>query len=883
VQRISTGINNILSSFAIVKSNSKIKPFWGYLSSILTAKPLFLLWIQRLSILIFMFSAVEGMAQGESIKLDSAVVAVDTLQQAEGGLENVVDYEAFDSIELDLANKMAFLYGDAHVIYGDIDLKADYIRIDFEAKRLFATSVLDSLGNPGVPVHFKNGDNEFDSDTVEYDFGSKRARVSSVRMDYDGSYIHLDQVFRDSDGSIIGNTGKFTTCNLDHPHFYFRARKLKVIPNDKVVFGPANLVLEDVPTPLFLPFGIFPVKKDRKSGLIFPSPEMGGFRGFGLTNLGWHFHISDKLNLTLSADAYFGGSYKLSAASQYAQRYKYNGNLSFSYGYSIISGSKEENNLVASNDYAFNWQHYENAKNHPGRTFSANIQLNGGNYNQNFPQNSNRFGNSQFTSSISYSKVLWKNWFTLSANAQASQNTSTQTLTATAPSVALTMQRKFPFKSKNSSKKRLLDNLGVSYTGNFSNNIIRSDSGIFDLETWREPWQNSNKTIAHFVPVSMSFSFLNNYFNLSPFINIRQNWFFQEYQIGYDFTNFKVDTLNYTQGIFGIQNDFNFGADLRTNVFGTYQFKKGNLKAIRHILTPSVGFSYTPDFTKPSYGYARTYSDTFGQVSYNRFTGQRMYSGEQGNINMSLANVISGKRVVSDSAKDDDGKFNIIDRLTLSSSYNLLADSYNWSNIATSLNTTLFKRINLNASASFSPYTLNAEGRREREFFISTGKGIAQIQSANIGLSANLNPRVAEKRRKELRRVDAENRFMYDMLRNQFLDFSIPWSLSLNGNANYNPFAIAGTNKWNVVPSFNGDVSISPLWKATFSSGYDLINKSISETTRIGLARNLHCWILKFDWNPVGNRKSFVFTLQPNASMLQDLKLSKRNYWWNLF
>lgn len=875
-------MNNILSNFAIVKFNSKIKPFLGYPFRIQTSKQLFLLWIQRFSVFLLLFMGVQSSTMAQSINIDSAAVRVDTLPQAKGGLEDIVDYQSFDSIEMDLANKMIYLYNKAHIIYGDIDLKADYIAIDLNQKKMFATNVTDSLGNKGEPVHFTNGDNSFDSDSVEYDIASKRARVTSVRLEDQGAYIHLDKVFRDSDGSILGNTGKFTTCNLDHPHFYFRANKLKVIPNDKVVFGPANLVLEDVPTPLYLPFGIFPVKKDRKSGLIFPAPEMGGFRGFGVTNLGWHFHISEHVNLTLSSDVYFGGSFKVGAASQYAQRYKYNGSLSFSYGYSIISGSKEENNLNASRDYALSWQHYEDAKNHPGRTFSANIRLNGGKYNQNFTQNTNRFGNNQFNSSVSYNKVLIKNRLTLNATASASQNTSTQTLNTTAPAIALTMQRWIPFKSKGD-KKRFYENLGISYTGNFTNSIQRSDSGIFDLETWREPWQNANRTITHVVPVSMSFSFLKNYFNFSPFLNYRQNWYFQEYQIGYDLTNYKVDTLDFTNGTFGIQNDFNFGGNLRTNIFGTYNFKRGKLKAMRHIMTPSIGFSYTPDFTKPALGYARTYNDTFGLVTYNKFTGQRMYSGEQGNINMSLANVFSGKKLLPDSS-DEDPKFNIIDQLSLNTSYNLLADSFRWSNINTSLNTRIFNdRVNLNASASFSPYVLDFVGTRQNELFVKSGKGLAQIQSANIGLSANLNSEGAEKRKRELQNVNAQNRFMYDMLRNQFLDFTIPWSLNVNGNASYNPFAIEGLNKWSIIPSFNGDVSISPLWKVTFNSGYDLINKSISETTRIGLARNLHCWVMEFDWNPVGERRSFTFTLRPNASMLQDLKLSKRNYWWNLF
>lgn len=882
---ISNGINKYLSSFAIAKYFSKIKPFLKYSASKTTHNAPYLLWIQgfALIVLVFFFSSTSLSAQSK--KIDSTFLSVDTLIQGKGGIEELVDYSAVDSIILDLESKVAHLYGGAIVKYTDIELQADYIRIDFASKQLFSKGIPDSLGIVSKVPHFKQGDNEFDTDSLSYNFGTKRARLTGLRLQQDESYIICNNVFRNEDGSIITDIGKFTTCNLDHPHFYFKARQLKVIPKDKVVFGPANLVVEDVPTPLFVPFGIFPVQKDRKSGLLFPAPQMGGFRGFGVTDLGWHFHISDYVNLSVVTDLFFGGSYKVGVASEYANRYKYNGRVNLTYGYSIISGSKEENNLQASNDYSVAWRHNEDPKNHPGRTFSANVNLNGGNYNQNFVQNTERFGNSQFNSSINYSKVLIKNLLSLNATASASQNTQTKSLNTTAPSVALTMQRINPFKRKNKTKKSWLDifdNFGLSYTGNFTNNITRSDSGLFDLNTWEEPWRNSQKSVSHVIPVTMSFSFLKNYFNFTPSFNYRQDWYFQEYRLDYNTVENKVDTVLTIRNTFGVDQSYNFGGALRTNIFGTYNFKKGRIKAIRHAITPLVGFTYTPDFSLPKYSSNATYRDTAKENVYNIYSTQIVQTRKSGQLNFSLANVINGKRLSKDSVPKPE-RFSIIDQFSLNSGYDILADSLNWSPLTASLNTTLFKRLNFNASASFSPYTLDAFGARKNEFFIKNGRGIVQIQSANIGLSANLNPKATEKRNKELQEVAWENRYVFDLLRRQLLDFSLPWSLTVNANARFDPFAQEGQKKWNVIPAFSGDASISPLWKVTFNSGYDLVNQKIAETTQIGLARSLHCWVLSFDWTPVGERKTFTFILRPQAAMLQDLKLSKRNYWWNLF
>jgi len=820
----------------------------------------------------------------QSIKVDSPSVAVDTilmdtLIQGKGGLEDLVDYEARDSIILDLENKMAHLYGDAHVLYTDIDLKADYIRINFETKELFATSTKDSNNIPvGIP-HFKQAENEFDIDSLTYNFGTKRARLSGLRLVEGESYIICNTVFRNSDGSIITDVGKYTTCNLEHPHFYFKARKLKVIPNDKIAFGPANLVVEDVPTPLFLPFGLFPVKKNKESGVILPAPEMGGFRGFGLTGLGYHFQLSDYYNLTLTGDLYFGGSYRLRTFSRYAKRYKYNGQVDLSYGYSIISGSKEEFNLQASKDYSINWVHSENAKNHPGRTFSANVQYNGRNFNKNFTQNTDNFGNNQFTSTLNYSKVLIKNRLNLNLNARASQNTTAKSLDVVAPSANLTMQRLMPFKSKKEGVKRFYDKLGLSYTGSFINPILRNDSDIFNLETWKKPWSEANRTVRHTVPIDMPFNFYNNYFSLTPSFTYNEEWFFKLYNYDYNVTEKKYDTTVSTINGIGRMYDYSTALNLRTSIFGTYNFKSKNLKAMRHVITPEVGFTYKPDFSKELYGFAKRVTDTLDTYVYNKFNGAEFSSGRIGTLSFNIGNNITGKKVMDDSVKTVN-KFSIIDQLSVSSGYNLLADSQNWSDIRLSMATTLYKTIRFTSNATFSPYYMTKEGFRTNYLNIKNGGGLGQLTGFNASVSAQLNPAVGKQRERDLKDITDENRYMYDVLRRQLLDFTMPWTLAINGSANHNPFIQTGS-KWSFVPSFNGDVSLSPMWKVTFNSGYDVLNKKLSETTAIGIARSLHCWTLKFDWNPVGTRKNFTFVFQPTSTMIEDLKVTKRNYWWN--
>jgi hypothetical protein len=820
----------------------------------------------------------------QSINLDTTKITVDTLISAKGGLETEVKYDADDSIVLDLGAKMARLYGNATVKYEDIDLAADYIEINFETKQLFARGVPDSTGKVNKVPHFEQGENKFDSDSLYYNFDTKRARLTGLKLEQEGTFITCNQVFRQEDGSIITDTGKITTCNLDHPHFYFKARKMKIIPNDKVVFGRANLVVEDVQTPLILPLGLFPVKKDRKSGFIFPEPQAGGIRGFGVTNMGWHFHINDYFNLTLNTDVFFGGSYRVGIASMYKKRYKYSGLVNLAYGYSIIGGSKEENNLEASIDYSIRWQHSEDPKNHPGRIFSANIEYFGGKFNQNFTQNQS-FGNNQFTSSMNYSKTFgfWNKKLSLNASARASQNTANNSLTATAPSVALTLQRITPFKRKNSTKKHIYDNFGFNVTSNFNNNISRNDSNILDLATWREPWQNAQKSVTHSVPFSMPFSFWKNYFSLNPTFNYTENWYFQEYDLGFNMLDSTLDTLNFTRNIFGRQFSYNFGTSINTRIFGTYNFLKGKVKAIRHVMTPSVGFRYTPDFSLSRFGFADSYRDTAREIVYNRYTGQELVSRPQGVIDFSLQNVFNGKKRLFDSTKNTD-KFNIIDNLTISSGYDILADSQNWRDISTSMGTRVFNElISINASARFSPYTMDANGFKSNELFFRNNRGIAQITSANFSMSANLNPQINKKRREQRKDLVGNDRLMQSILERQLIDFTIPWSLSINANANFNPFVGEFGDKWSFIPSFNGDISLTPFWKITYRTGYDVLNQRLAETTEIGIARSLHCWSIQFDWNPVGSRRQFSFTLRPKASILQELKLNKRNYWWNLF
>lgn len=381
----------------------------------------------------------------------------------------------------------------------------------------------------------------------------------------------------------------------------------------------------------------------------------------------------------------------------------------------------------------------------------------------------------------------------------------------------------------------------------------------------------------------MPFTFLKNYFTINPTFNYSENWYFQSYDLGFNLQDTTLDTLNFQRG-FGRDFNYNFGASLNTRIFGTYSFLKGKIKALRHIMTPSVGFTYTPDFSLNRYVFTDSYVDSGStEIVYNRHTARQLTARPTGVINIGLQNVFNGKKRFFDSTQNTD-KFNIIDNLSFNTGYDIFADSLNWSNISSSLNTRVFNNlISLNAGASFSIYKLNENGTQLNELFLTSNFGLAQIASANFGLSANLNPEVTRKRREQAKDLVGNDQLMQGILQRQLIDFTVPWSLNINANANYNPFAGEGTNKWNVTPSFDGDISISPLWKVTYRTGYDVINQQIAETTEIGIARSLHCWSIQFDWNPVGSRRQFSFTLRPNASILQDLKLNKRNYWWNLF
>ena len=821
-------------------------------------------------------------------KKDSLSAATDTskrrkLEESLGikiskdALTSVVKAEAKDSIVMDMQHNLFYLYGKAKVSYEEMTLNAGQVTYN-QANNIVSAAPYSAQKDTGEDKNtFTQGKEKFTYDSMLYNFKSKRAIVRNVHSQYGEGFVFSEQVKRNPDQTIYGYHSVYTTCALDTPHFGINALHIKVIPNKCIISGPCNLTIEGVPTPLFLPFGIFPISDKQKSGFLLPTYTVEQQRGLGLLNGGYYFYLSDHMDLLTQANVYTKGSYALSAISDYSSIYEYRGSFKFSYAYNK-TGEDFEPGATIQKDFMLNWAHQSDGKAIPGQSFSASVQVGTSSFYSNNSLDPNQILQNQYTSNISYSKSWQGTPIGLTISALHNQNTGTGQVNVTLPSVNFHITQINPFQKKSHIKAKWYDKITSSYTVDMLNRTTFTDS-TFRLANLS--LSNFQTGIHHAIPLSASYTVLK-YINMSFSVNYDEYWITQKLHEGWSAKDNKIDS-QINQGFFA-ERDFTAGVNFSTRIYGLKIFKKGSLRGIRHVLTPSVGLSYHPDFgASPFNYYYKTHLDTSANISYlspfqTSIVGVPP-NGKSGQVNFGLNNNL---QIKVRSAKDTvTGYKNVtlIDALGINVSYNPAVDSFQWSAIGVNFRTNVMDKINISSSASFDPYAFNYDqGRRLPETMEDMGFGLARFTNASLSLGSNFHSKPISGTNNPTN-SEEYGRIMRSAGYNDYVDFNVPWSFNfsytLSANQTYNAIDKRDTLVYSQSLTFAGELQITKRWKMNLSSGYNFGYRQLTLTS-LDVYRDLHCWAMHLQLVPFGPRKSFTFTLNVKSAILQDLKLVKR-------
>ena len=848
------------------------------------------------------------------VQPDSTILAADTLKspvdstkvKQKGDIKTTINYSARDSIRASVDGKLIWLYGDAKIVYGEIELEADEITIDYGNNTMTAHGSRDSLGQRvGYPI-FKNGQELYETKDIIYNFKTKRARITEVVTTMGDAYLHGDLVFKNEKGELLSRRNSYTTCNLEHPHYLIRATKTKAIPNDKIVAGPFYFEFNDIPLPIGFLFAMFPSPRRSASGIIVPSYGEERRRGFNLRGGGYFFDISDYVKLALTGDIYSKGGHALYANSTYIKRYKYNGTVNFAYSKNPDGDDKIET-ANFTKDFRLTWSHTPQSKgsgrfsasvNAATATFNTNNFLSYGTQGNAYNNSSLNNSTSKLSSNVSYSKRFTGTPFSLGLNLSHNQDIQTRVVDLLLPNISLNMANIYPFQRKDG-KTGPLDNFSLSYTMNAQNRVTNNLGRIpvtatadsiapFTGSNFAKFFAEGRKGMRHSIPASFSFKALR-FLTVSPSVNYDEKWYGEKLVWGYD----GDDNLVKTDTVKGFQRiaNYSFSVGMTTRIYGMYFFKKktSNVKAIRHIVNPTVSFGYTPDFTKNSdywqYMINPKTQLPFYQDRYSGFVYGGSQTGKQGSIGFGIGNNLEMKiQKPQDSVAR---KVMLINNLSLTSSYNLIADSFKLAPIGISANTNVLDNlINVNVSATLDPYTIrnvvdedgNTREKKIDSYAWKSGS-LGRITNATLALSTNLNPKARNKQttsRDKIGKSDLPEQEKQFLLQNPdaYVDFDIPWSMNINYNVSYahglnaNPKIIQTINS-------SGDVSLSASWKVTFSTGFDFEAGEFT-TTNLGIARDLHCWTMRLNWTPFGRFQQYNFTINVKSAVLQDLKLERR-------
>lgn len=827
---------------------------------------------------------------------------------SKNSLEHTVTYDARDSIHFSIKNKVAYLFNEAYVTYEDMSLYAYYIEIDFANNELYASGSMDENGHViGSPV-IKQGNDIFRAQEIKYNFESKKGKIINVITEEGEGFIHGEQIKKLGDNTTYIKKGKYTTCELDHPHFEISFSKAKVLPNDKIIMGPAYVSFVDVPTPLAIPFGYFPLEKGRHSGFVMPTFGETQSLGFYLQNIGYYFGINDNFDLLLAGDIYTRGSWAVKAESNYVFRYKCTGKFRAEYGQKYIGEKLIDSTYYHTNDFKIYWDHKQDIKSHPYTRFNAHVDIVSSGYNKHTLSSINDYLSNQYSSSINFSTSA-KGIFYLDAAISYSQNTSTKMIDIKLPTLNMSVIQFYPFRKKNKvGTLKWYDNISMKWSSEICSQINTTDSLFFKPETW----QNMGVGMRHSIPLSIPIK-IAKLVNWNTTINFNEKWYLQRFE-----KTFVTDTVNYSvrgrttdvfkRGFYAL-HDLSVSTELTTKIYFMYQFKKGGLKAIRHIMTPNLSVTYNPNINKNINGeYFNTITGEY--VTYSYYNNS-IYGGASGQTRALTQFTLNNNLEIKVRSKKDTitgtKKIAIFDNLSVSMGYDFAADSMRWQPLRIAGRSTIWKQLNITFSLSFDPYIINKRGVRVNQTEWKVNKRLLRFSNANINVGLNLviNRDLFKGKQKKDKNETEQTKNNESIMDQNLLgmpntrpDFNNPWSLTINYTFAYTtsdnygfyiedyrkiipekPYTHKFVRTLNVVGEFN----ITKKWKVGFTTGYDFVQKEMSYTS-IDVYRDLHCWEMRFNWIPFGYRKGWSFTLNIKASVLQDVKIPlKKDFRDNLY
>ncbi len=850
----------------------------------------------------------KSVADSNLIKQDTLVsdtLSLNIKKISPNAIDKQVKYTSKGLKKNDLVNRRAILTEEAKVNYGDLEITADSIVFDMAKNTVFAAGRKDTTGKViGKPV-FKQGSQEIESDSLLYDFVTRKAIAYKIITKQDEGLLRSEVTKLLEDGTSNISKSTYSTCDAEHPHFYIDLPKAKIYPGKKIISGPGYLVLEGIPLPLALPFGFFPIQtKKAASGILIPRIGQEQERGYNLTEGGYYFAISDYYDLAVKGNIYTNGTWMLTATSNYSKKYKFDGQFSFSYA-NNISGHKGLKDYSKTTNYKIGWTYNQNAKAHPGSRFSANVNMSSSGFDRTNSYVVAEHVTTSRQSSVSYSKTWEGTPFNLSTSMNHSQNVKNKTVSLNLPKINFNISRIYPFKGRNSTgSRKWYQELQFQYSASLDNQINTHDSLLFT----KRVWNNMRNGFKHEVPVSIQFRPFKN-FSIAPQVTYSGVLYTQKIEKIWDPENVNPETnkiapqvIDTLKGVFyGHSINPSINASFSPQLFGTFTFRPtSRIQAIRHVMKPSVSFSYIPSLAGLSSNlYKQVRTDTLGHYSeYSVFEGNiygtPSLSKRSGSISFNLTNILEAKVFEKNDTSGKPKKVKIIDNFGISTSYNIFADSMRWSPVTMGLRTTLFSNIGISANSNFSLYGLNSKGAPVAEFAYAQNKKLMRLTSFIVSLDFDLGQLIGGDKNKKgggssqqggqtgpqaanqtERTTNAANPAQSGLTVDEYgyAVFDVPWSMRVSYNLNYLKPAFKSTLTQTL--SVNGNVTLTKKTAVTYTSGYDFSRKEIT-MTQIGITRDLHCWTMSFNWIPNGTMRMWNFTIRVKAAVLADLKYERR-------
>jgi hypothetical protein len=788
-------------------------------------------------------------------------------------LEHRIIYNARDSARYEAKGNKIFLFGEAYVEYETMSLKAEFIEIDYEKNLVTAFGKTDSAGNKvGTPL-FKDKDQEFNAEKMMYNLKTKKGKIFNVLTKQGDLLVFGNEIKKDSTDIVYMKNLRCIPCEFEDSRTVFKAAKAKIIPDDKIVTGPMYLSISDVPTPLVLPFGYFPNTKKRHNGILLPFYGNSATQGYYLRDGGFYWGISDKTDMVIRGDIYSNKSWGLRTTNSYNILYKFTGALNLGYSQFIFGDKDVPLSYSKQNSYSINWLHSQDNKNNPTIRFTANVNFVNQKYNKFNALNTGQYLTNTFQSNINFTKT-WR-LSSLSINAAHSQNTNSGIVDLTFPQLTFNVNRFFPFKRQGVTRPNVFGKIGVNYLLEARNTLSTYDSILFkgDFES------RMRYGVKHSLPISTNFNVLK-YITVTPALNLSAMMYTKTTERQFVKTGTTYSTSIDTINGFKTGYDANFTTSMNTKLFMDYIFKKGKVRQIRHLLIPTLAYSYRPDFGKEQYGFWKEVNrDTLGNVDRYSIFERTIFGGpqlgEQSALSFNLNNNIEAKVRQKTDTGFTYNKVTVLQNLGITGSYNFAADSFQMGDIGVSARNKIWKFIDLIGSAVFDPYAYDTIAKRRLNAYTYNQNGtLARFKGASIAVNAVFSSNALEAMRNTRKAPNLTNAAERGAPPPPKDEDVIPWNLSVYYILTLDK---ATTSKLKYVQSlnFNGDVSITKNWRVGVTSGYDFTSRQISYTS-VNIYRDLKCWEARIDWVPFGFRKSYSLTINIKSSMLSDLKLTKQ-------